>query len=497
MQGRCDNDALDIAEDICDICRGEFCAECLLFPRGRKSKPVCRQCAINSSGIRAGAKVERRIGRREALKRREQLSQTRQERASGRFVFFDEEGGGFELPEPEVPQPVESSEIRRRKVSFGRRSRQDAQANVTDDSELEAGLEPAGAGAPSIEPGPAEPWESDNRPLVDGREDTDDFFSSGTTDERETAYLSPTTTDATPTATELLARLKQSSAGQPMASADLQEWSAADGPSSDFPAAGDPPPPGPHPINPHGVDPSVASSLPAPISEETWNGENLAGPIFASQSGPFDPTIDPFGLPTGSALLEIDPFALPGQSLHEPESIRSSLTDRIPADRDLPIERVHPVPQPHSSDELRAEQAAAQRVAAQRATVAAEHARLQAQQAAAQQAAAEQAIALQAAAAAREARLQAQQAAAQQAATQHAIALEAAADQPVRPSAQQTMGHQAVPPQVGTAEQTRPIAEPVSNPAADVDDRGNWIPPALRGMVAKDVREANALPKRR
>ncbi len=41
-----------LSENLCGRCGDEFCRECLVFPRGQKL-PLCTDCAIAASGVRA------------------------------------------------------------------------------------------------------------------------------------------------------------------------------------------------------------------------------------------------------------------------------------------------------------------------------------------------------------------------------------------------------------------------------------------------------------
>ncbi len=73
MNGRCEKDALDRAEDICELCGNQFCASCLLYPRGQKNPPTCKGCALANSGLRGTGSAGRPISRREYKKRKKDL----------------------------------------------------------------------------------------------------------------------------------------------------------------------------------------------------------------------------------------------------------------------------------------------------------------------------------------------------------------------------------------------------------------------------------------
>ena len=73
MNGRCHKDALDRAEDICELCGHQFCAACVLFPRGHRNPPTCKTCALENSGLRGSTKSKNPISKREYKKRKKEL----------------------------------------------------------------------------------------------------------------------------------------------------------------------------------------------------------------------------------------------------------------------------------------------------------------------------------------------------------------------------------------------------------------------------------------
>lgn len=75
LNGRCEKDALDRADDICELCGNQYCAQCLLFPRGHRNPPTCKTCALENSGIRGGGAKHHPISRREYKKRKKALLQ--------------------------------------------------------------------------------------------------------------------------------------------------------------------------------------------------------------------------------------------------------------------------------------------------------------------------------------------------------------------------------------------------------------------------------------
>ncbi len=74
VNGRCKTDPLDRAEDICEACGDSFCGSCLVFPRGRKKPPVCKECALANSGLR-GSGTGSTLSKREWKKRRKDLQE--------------------------------------------------------------------------------------------------------------------------------------------------------------------------------------------------------------------------------------------------------------------------------------------------------------------------------------------------------------------------------------------------------------------------------------
>lgn len=134
MNGRCDNDPLDPADNVCDLCGGDFCISCLITPKGRK-KPWCKKCALDRSGVRGGVKTKKKSSKRDARSRRKELTETRGERDDGRFIFFDEPESEFEVRDLGEPEPEESGESRRRKVSLGIRKNK-AEPATEDDAEV-------------------------------------------------------------------------------------------------------------------------------------------------------------------------------------------------------------------------------------------------------------------------------------------------------------------------------------------------------------------------
>lgn len=118
MNGRCEKDALDRAEDICELCGNQFCASCLLYPRGRRKPPTCKGCALANSGLRGTGAVDRAISRREYKNlKKELLAQLDGvEQTDPEFTFFDlNDPTEFHKPteldrrptEPDEPAPLD------------------------------------------------------------------------------------------------------------------------------------------------------------------------------------------------------------------------------------------------------------------------------------------------------------------------------------------------------------------------------------------------------
>ena len=72
MNRRCENNVTDHAVDVCDSCYGEFCDECLIYPKTR-SHPICKECGLIASGVRGNTKVKKLGDKKSARSRREEL----------------------------------------------------------------------------------------------------------------------------------------------------------------------------------------------------------------------------------------------------------------------------------------------------------------------------------------------------------------------------------------------------------------------------------------
>jgi hypothetical protein len=130
MNGRCENNALDAAFDVCDACGGEYCQSCLLFPKGMKKAPLCKTCAIASSGVRNRAKRDRMQSRSEANKRRKELRAIAREEQANKVVRAED------LPDYEFA-PAEHVVEEKPKKKRLRRKGDHAAVEPDDDETLE------------------------------------------------------------------------------------------------------------------------------------------------------------------------------------------------------------------------------------------------------------------------------------------------------------------------------------------------------------------------
>ena len=139
MNGRCENHLLELAANVCDSCYGEFCDECLKQPGSRKH-PICTDCILLASGVRTGAKTERRGEKRTARSRRKAL-QERQGSLPGAFRFFDEDQPSGVASEPSAALAAEFSGDAAKRGGRRRRGRRGPSA--PSDAETPVLAEPA------------------------------------------------------------------------------------------------------------------------------------------------------------------------------------------------------------------------------------------------------------------------------------------------------------------------------------------------------------------
>ncbi len=325
MNGRCDNDPLDPADNVCDLCGGDYCSSCLITPKGRK-KPWCKKCALDRSGVRGGVKTQKKSSKRDARNRRKELTETRGEREDGRFVFFDEPESEFEIRDLGEPEPEESADSRRRKVSLGIRKNKNEQS--TEDGADDA-PPAADVGTYVASDSPAPP-QADNAAAA-------------------ASVPPPTAADAIapePSSTELLARLQDHLPESVTQSAD-----SAPGPSSSSMPSLD------STFDPT-FDPFAMPNEPAGLGDEpeSFDSFDAVGGFDAptddvdnfgsASSFDFDDTPPP---PPAGPQAEPDPFDQPS----EQASPQPSLLDRLGGEHASAVSRVAPVSE---AEFLRAEQ---------------------------------------------------------------------------------------------------------------------------------------------
>ncbi len=95
MNGRCKNDPLDTAEEVCGICGDEFCSDCLIMARIGKKKLVCKNCAVDHSGLRAGQK-SKVASKYQVRKQKRSLKSSTPQGGNEAFTFFDDADSNFE-----------------------------------------------------------------------------------------------------------------------------------------------------------------------------------------------------------------------------------------------------------------------------------------------------------------------------------------------------------------------------------------------------------------
>ncbi len=165
MNGRCTADPLDHADDICDFCGDEFCTSCLIATRKGKGPLVCRECAIDNSGIKGSRPTKPRATKSQINKARAALAEAKNTRTAKSFQFFDEEDG-YVSPEVESTdhdeiEDEEAAEGSTAKRRFSLRRRHDDTPISTDDdhpetSELLEAIDEEPALDPVIEPTPTD-----------------------------------------------------------------------------------------------------------------------------------------------------------------------------------------------------------------------------------------------------------------------------------------------------------------------------------------------------
>lgn len=187
MNGRCNNDPLDAAEEICGICGGEFCSSCVITTRNRRSSRVCKQCAIEHSGLRTGARSA--VASRRQVRSNTKVLSGADSPADARtgFLFFDDPESDFSVDLPSNPSEDQIDEVLAESVEVRdepKRRRFGRLSGRRKDDTMPAG-EGEGLASPDAPP------------------------SLEHTDGQHTAEIpEPTIADPGPSATELLQRLR-------------------------------------------------------------------------------------------------------------------------------------------------------------------------------------------------------------------------------------------------------------------------------------------------
>lgn len=394
MNGRCQKDALDRADDICELCGNQYCAHCLLFPRGHRNPPTCKTCALQNSGIRGGSAKNNPISRRDYKKRKkellEQLENVEDHQPAIEF---------FELRDPS--EFDQSNELDRRTVDIEEEPTIDILAATDDAPPLPASSEPSTPPPPVAAPPVVETPQAPTDEAIDGFAPVDTSVNplavGGVPSPRATpAERIPepapavTESEASASAAELLARLK---ADQPIqsqftaASASVETDPFAATPTSDLvaPARQAQPlqPAAPADSNPF-AQPTPAPAAAGPDSNPFAQPTPAApAPAPAPDSNPFAqpapaavgpaPTPDPFTQPTPATPGARTPTAAPahGRPKSEPWSPpapppRGSNLDAIggstsvleePEVQDVPIEdpQTPPADSAESADRRKAD----------------------------------------------------------------------------------------------------------------------------------------------
>lgn len=191
MNGRCENDPIDRANDVCQMCAGEFCPACIIYPHGQKKPGVCKECAIAGSGLRGSSASAKRMSSRQVKKRRQDLADLAVEAGDQKFQFFDEDET-FELKGPLVgPEFDEPEEPKRRRVPKMKRTKTDEVPQHSSE----------------MPPAPMAP--NDDSGLDVDTEEDDAIDIAATLDALTPRTQTPAPVPKGPSATELLEKLKE------------------------------------------------------------------------------------------------------------------------------------------------------------------------------------------------------------------------------------------------------------------------------------------------
>ncbi len=145
MNGRCKNDPLDTADDVCGICGDEFCSACLITARIGKKKLVCKSCAVEHSGLRAGQK-SKVASKHQVRKQKRSLKSSSPQGGNNTFTFFDDPDSTFEYdlenareaPETQVSSAGASESGKSKKKKKRRGKSEPVKAKTTKPSKDES-----------------------------------------------------------------------------------------------------------------------------------------------------------------------------------------------------------------------------------------------------------------------------------------------------------------------------------------------------------------------
>ncbi len=196
MQGRCDNNPLDQAENVCNECGGEFCSSCLVYPRGQKRPPVCKSCAIVKSGVRVSGRAElwESANRKGIRKRRKEVvAQAENDPQGSHFTYFDEDGSDIELRdresmfladqrEDENANATKKSRRLRRKEDKNKSKKEAKASKPANDDVAAVAAETDDVASPDVEPDTSPRSRADDfaadLPTEDGGVSVDDFLAA-------------------------------------------------------------------------------------------------------------------------------------------------------------------------------------------------------------------------------------------------------------------------------------------------------------------------------
>lgn len=325
VNGRCSNDPIDLAVDLCMFCGDEFCARCMVYPQGEKRPGSCRICAVRASGLRGKHDGGHRVSKRTIKKRRTELAEAA-ELAGGTdgFRFFDDPDSGFELSGP-LTEPVVDEPKKRRLPRLRRRSSDEGAAAVSVDDETtpvdhgtahdeaahDETVHPVDATVGDVDAlGEAVGFDEflgDDAPAPDAA--PGQRFGGMRPDDAHAADAdAPTPAERQPSATELLARLREAQETGPDLSAFVDE------PSEAVPAHAATPTPGPT----HAPTPAAAPPMPAPAApvaslDESPFGAPAPPPVVQPESDPWVPAASSTPTvvdtaPSAAPDLAVNPF---------------------------------------------------------------------------------------------------------------------------------------------------------------------------------------------